>query len=73
MSHSLKKDDVKGGAIYAEYRTDDARLTIEIAKSAVTHGATLLSYAAATDFVYQDNYIHGVKVTRSANDRRIYD
>ena len=27
----LKNDDIKGGAIYAEYRTDDARLTIEIA------------------------------------------
>src|ERR1043166_545851 len=28
----LKTDDVKGGAIYAEYRTDDARLTMEILK-----------------------------------------
>jgi glycerol-3-phosphate dehydrogenase len=26
----LKADDVRGGAIYAEYRTDDARLTIEL-------------------------------------------
>src|SRR5262245_31930878 len=32
----LKKDDIKGGALYAEYRTDDARLTIEIAKAAFT-------------------------------------
>src|SRR3990170_9068830 len=44
----LKKDDVKGGAIYAEYRTDDARLTIEIAKTAVSQGADLLSYCNAT-------------------------
>ena len=41
----LRKDDVKGGAIYAEYRTDDARLTIEIVKAAVSHGADVLSYA----------------------------
>src|SRR6187431_34170 len=33
----LRKDDVKGGAIYAEYRTDDARLTIEIVKAAALH------------------------------------
>jgi glycerol-3-phosphate dehydrogenase len=59
----LKKDDVKGGAIYAEYRTDDARLTIEIVKSAVTYGATLLSYATATDFLYHDNNIHGAKIS----------
>jgi glycerol-3-phosphate dehydrogenase len=58
----LKKDDVKGGAIYAEYRTDDARLTIEIIKSAAKHGAVLLSYAKATDFLYQQHSIEGVKV-----------
>ena len=46
----LRKDDVKGGAIYAEYRTDDARLTIEIVKAAVTQGADLLSYCKVTDF-----------------------
>jgi glycerol-3-phosphate dehydrogenase len=39
----LKKDDVKGGAIYAEYRTDDARLTIEIIKQAVAHGADIVN------------------------------
>src|SRR5688572_26325866 len=58
----LKKDDVKGGAIYAEYRTDDARLTIEIIKSAAKHGAVLLSYAKVSDFLYQNNAIEGVKV-----------
>ncbi|MFN5431256.1 MAG: FAD-dependent oxidoreductase, partial [Cyclobacteriaceae bacterium] len=40
----LKPEDVKGGAIYAEYRTDDARLTIEIAKRAAMEGATLINY-----------------------------
>src|ERR1043165_5299339 len=33
----LNSHDVKGGAIYAEYRTDDARLTIEIMKTAIAH------------------------------------
>jgi glycerol-3-phosphate dehydrogenase len=58
----LKKDDVKGGAIYAEYRTDDARLTIEIMKTAAKHGAVLISYAKASDFIYKGNSIEGVKV-----------
>src|SRR5688572_29816267 len=47
----LRKDDVKGGAIYAEYRTDDARLTIEIVKAAASHGADVLSYGTAIDCV----------------------
>lgn len=59
----LKKDDVNGGAIYAEYRTDDARLTIEVIKAAVSYGADILSYGEVTDFVYTDGNISGVHVT----------
>ena len=59
----LRKDDVKGGAIYAEYRTDDARLTIEIVKVAVAHGADVLSYAKVSDFVYKEDQVAGIKVS----------
>jgi len=58
----LRKDDVKGGAIYAEYRTDDARLTIEIIKAAVRYGASILSYTKVTDFVYENDQITGLQV-----------
>ncbi|WP_276374923.1 glycerol-3-phosphate dehydrogenase/oxidase [Chryseolinea sp. H1M3-3] len=58
----LKKDDVKGGAIYAEYRTDDARLTIEIVKTAAAEGADLLSYARAEEFIYENGNIVGAKI-----------
>ena len=58
----LRKDDVKGGAIYADYRTDDARLTIEIIKTAVQHGASILSYAKVLDFVYSNGRISGASV-----------
>ena len=30
----VKKDGLKGGGYYVEYRTDDARLTIEVMKRA---------------------------------------
>ena len=59
----LKADDVKGGAIYAEYRTDDARLTIEITKLAITKGACIANYIMATDFIYENEKIVGVKAT----------
>jgi len=38
----LKTDGLNGGAIYSEYRTDDARLTIELLKKAVPLFETIL-------------------------------
>lgn len=58
----LRKDDVKGGAIYAEYRTDDARLTIEIIKLAAQKGACITNYTEVTEFEYTENKISGVTV-----------
>jgi glycerol-3-phosphate dehydrogenase len=66
----LKKDDVKGGAIYAEYRTDDARLTIEIAKSAAKAGADLINYITVKEFLYDDGKISGVQVEDQLNNER---
>jgi glycerol-3-phosphate dehydrogenase len=59
----LRKDDVKGGAIYAEYRTDDARLTIEIIKTAVRHHADCINYVQVNEFLYDADQITGVQVT----------
>ena len=58
----LRKDDIKGGAIYAEYRTDDARLTIEIIKSAAQHGAEVINYCRVLGFIYKEGKIVGAKV-----------
>ncbi|MBL7850878.1 MAG: glycerol-3-phosphate dehydrogenase/oxidase [Cyclobacteriaceae bacterium] len=58
----LKPQDVKGGALYAEYRTDDARLTIEIAKRAVKEGAILVNYATVTDFLSSQGQVSGARV-----------
>ena len=57
----LRKDILLGGGLYYEYRTDDARLTIENMKTAVAHGAVCLNYIEATDFIYKENgYVGGV-------------
>ncbi len=37
----VKKEGLLGGGIYVEYRTDDARLTIEVMKAAAEKGATI--------------------------------
>ncbi len=59
----LLQHDVNGGAIYAEYRTDDARLTIEIMKTAAQHGAVIINYSKVSDFIYSDDkMISGVMI-----------
>ncbi len=58
----LKNDDIKGGAIYAEYRTDDARLTVEIAKLANSKGAVMSNYLRVEEFEYVNNHVQGVIV-----------
>jgi len=59
----LKKDDVKGGALYAEYRTDDARLTIEVAKKAAKYGAIVVNYCRVSNIKYENHKAIGVHVS----------
>src|SRR3954454_21827104 len=58
----VKKEGLKGGGYYVEYRTDDARLTIEVIKAAFENGAHILNYVKADEFIYQNNMITGVRV-----------
>nr|WP_281176325.1 FAD-dependent oxidoreductase [Alicyclobacillus ferrooxydans] len=48
----LRSDDLKGAGYYVEYRTDDARLTLEIMKEAVARGATAVNYTKAEQLLY---------------------
>lgn len=58
----LKKDGLKGAGYYVEYKTDDARLTIEVLKKAVEYQAICLNYARVTDFVYKKKKIVAANV-----------
>ncbi|WHY02719.1 glycerol-3-phosphate dehydrogenase/oxidase [Neobacillus sp. DY30] len=57
----IKKEGLKGGGYYVEYRTDDARLTIEVIKAAYENGANLINYVKAEEFIYHNEVIIGVK------------
>ncbi len=59
----LPKKILKGAGYYAEYRTDDARLTIENIKTSLRYGAQALNYAKVNDFIYKDGAITGVKIS----------
>ncbi|KPN97011.1 glycerol-3-phosphate dehydrogenase/oxidase [Lysinibacillus sp. ZYM-1] len=60
----VKTKGLLGGGMYVEYRTDDARLTIEVAKAAIERGATLLNYIKAENFLYNEQQkINGIVAT----------
>ncbi|MGI9552387.1 MAG: glycerol-3-phosphate dehydrogenase/oxidase [Aurantibacter sp.] len=58
----LPKKILKGAGYYAEYRTDDARLTIENIKASLRYGVHAMNYAEVTNFVYEDEKVAGAKV-----------
>lgn len=59
----VKQDGLKGGGYYVEYRTDDARLTIEVMKKAAEQGADIMNYAKVTNFLYDNKEkVNGVAV-----------
>lgn len=58
----LKQTDLRGGGYYVEYRTDDARLTMEVMKKAVEKGTTALNYSKVVQLLYTDGTVTGVVV-----------
>ncbi|EGQ2781653.1 glycerol-3-phosphate dehydrogenase/oxidase [Staphylococcus pseudintermedius] len=59
----VKQDGLKGGGYYVEYRTDDARLTIEVMKKAAEQGADIMNYTKVTNFLYDNKEkVNGVAV-----------
>ncbi|MFK8058280.1 MAG: glycerol-3-phosphate dehydrogenase/oxidase [Saprospiraceae bacterium] len=57
----LRDEWVEGGAVYAEYRTDDARLTVENVKTASALGAVTANYVMADELLYVDGKAVGAK------------
>ncbi len=59
----LNGEGLLGGGEYVEYRTDDARLTIEVAKKASEKGADLLNYTKVNGFHYDaEGQLTGIAV-----------
>ncbi|EIJ78493.1 FAD dependent oxidoreductase [Bacillus methanolicus PB1] len=58
----IKKEGLKGSGYYVEYRTDDARLTIEVMKKAVEKGAAALNYTKAEKFLYENGNVRGAVI-----------
>src|SRR5690625_2684265 len=64
----LNHQELKGTGYYVEYKTDDARLTIEVLKKAIEHRAKAINYAKVVDFIYDESkQVIGVLVEDQVN------
>lgn len=57
----VKRDTLLGGGYYVEYKTDDARMTIEVMKKAAEFGADPMNHVKATGFVYDEGKVVGIR------------
>jgi glycerol-3-phosphate dehydrogenase len=65
----LKEEILLGGGMYIEYRSDDARLVIEVLKTAHEKGAVSINYVNADDLIYENGKVKGAKVTDVRNNQ----
>ena len=65
----LPENILKGAGYYAEYRTDDARLTLELIKTSLRYGAKPINYVEVTDFLYEDRRVSGAKVKDTLSNK----
>jgi len=59
---TVAAEDFAGAVVYPEYHTDDARLTLANARSAVGAGAVLVTYAAAKEIIFDNGRACGAAV-----------
>ena len=67
----LPEDILEGAGYYAEYRTDDARLTIEVLKTAVRYEAEALNYCKVQELIKTDGKITGALVYDRILDKEL--
>lgn len=72
LEPNLKTEGLIGSGIYMEYKTDDSRLTMEVIKKAVEHGAMAVNYLRADKFIYQSGKVTGVQAI-DILDNQSYD
>src|SRR5262249_60937209 len=59
---TIKREGLRGGIVYYDGQFDDTRLLINLAQTAVEHGATVLNYAPVTALEKgQDGFVNGVR------------
>ncbi|GAA3732429.1 glycerol-3-phosphate dehydrogenase/oxidase [Salinicoccus jeotgali] len=56
----VRQEGLLGGGYYVEYKTDDARMTLEVMKKAAEFGADPINHVKAAGFVYDNGKVVGI-------------
>lgn len=70
VAPALDPKNLRGGFLYYDCLTDDARLVIEVIKEAARRGAIVANYARAGGLIKADNRIAGIEVEDTLEKRR---
>jgi len=64
----LPESILNGAGYYSEYRTDDARLTLEVLKTALNYDAKIINYTEALKFIFEDSRVVGATVKNNLSN-----
>jgi glycerol-3-phosphate dehydrogenase len=68
---TIQKDGLRGGVLYHDGQFDDTRLLIHLLATAVDHGATVVNYAEAVEFLKgDDGFVSGVAIEDREDNAR---
>lgn len=67
LAPTLDAEGLRGGVLYHDGQFDDARLAIELARTAAEQGAVMLNYARVDDLLKEKDRISGVRFTDTIN------
>ena len=59
---TIETDGLTGGVVYHDGQFDDARLAINLARTAGSHGAVLVNYCECTGLVKHGGHVSGVRL-----------
>ena len=71
MAPDLRTDELTGAIRYYDCQVDDARLVMNIARTAAAYGAHIASRAKVVDFLREGDRVVGARVVDLENDREV--
>ena len=71
MAPDLRTDELTGAIRYYDCQVDDARLVMNIARTAAAYGAHVASRAKVVDFLREGDRVVGARVVDLENDREV--
>ena len=67
----IERSRLNGAVVYPEFLTDDSRLTVATVRSAIDHGATVVTYLKATQIRQEQTFIVDAASTLPGENREV--